>query len=205
MQEKAEIFEQVHRDYLDRLKAVDLESVAGRIGADHMGGTLTIPFWGKPYQVSPRGVFDPEGEQPVHSASVILCQYVLLAPDDEPTASDWVAYRDFRDAAPFVGGFLNTAERPIAERFSGRVPDLDRACRSLGGRPLENGPAYHLGMRVPALPRVPLFLLFNDRDDEFPAECRILFERRAEQYLDMECLAMLGMTMAALMKGRDMI
>jgi hypothetical protein len=46
------------------------------------------------------------------------------------------------------------------------------------------------------LPRVPLLLLFNDADDEFPAACSVLFERRAAGYLDMECLAMLGMQLA---------
>jgi hypothetical protein len=36
-------------------------------------------------------------------------------------------------------------------------------------------------------------ILFNDADEEFPAQCMVLFERRAENYLDMECLAMVGM------------
>ena len=51
---------------------------------------------------------------------------------------------------------------------------------------------YDVALAIPALPRVPLHLLFMDADDEFPAQCRILFERRAEAYLDMECLAILG-------------
>ena len=40
--------------------------------------------------------------------------------------------------------------------------------------------------------RAPMLLQFNDKDEEFPAECRLLFEERAEAYLDAECLAMLG-------------
>ena len=36
----------------------------------------------------------------------------------------------------------------------------------------------------------------NDRDVDFPAKCSILFERRADKYLDMECLAMLGWLLA---------
>jgi len=38
-----------------------------------------------------------------------------------------------------------------------------------------------------------LLLLFNDKDDEFPAQGSVLFEKRAEKFLDMECLAMVGM------------
>jgi hypothetical protein len=41
-----------------------------------------------------------------------------------------------------------------------------------------------------------VLLLFNDADEDFPASCSVLYERRAERYLDMECLAMLGMMLA---------
>jgi hypothetical protein len=43
--------------------------------------------------------------------------------------------------------------------------------------------------------------LFNDKDDEFPAQCSVLFEKRAENYLDMECLAMLGMLFCEYLKS----
>lgn len=35
-------------------------------------------------------------------------------------------------------------------------------------------------------------MLHNDADDEFGAECSVLFERRVENYLDMESLAIVG-------------
>ncbi len=47
-------------------------------------------------------------------------------------------------------------------------------------------------MQFNALPKLPMVLLFNDRDEEFPAQAKILFEQRAEVYLDAECLAILG-------------
>lgn len=39
-------------------------------------------------------------------------------------------------------------------------------------------------------------MLFNDGDDEFSARCLVLFERRAEKYLDMERLAIVGWLLA---------
>ncbi len=55
-------------------------------------------------------------------------------------------------------------------------------------------------MQFDALPKIPVLLLFNDGDDEFPAQCSVLFERRAENYLDMECLAMAGMLLSEYLK-----
>ena len=53
--------------------------------------------------------------------------------------------------------------------------------------------SYDLAMQFDALPKVSVLLLFNDKDAEFPAQSSVLFEKRAEKYLDMECLAMVGM------------
>jgi hypothetical protein len=55
-------------------------------------------------------------------------------------------------------------------------------------------------MQFNALPKIPVLMLFNDTDDEFPAQCAVLFERRAEKYLDMECLAMVGMLLFEYLK-----
>jgi hypothetical protein len=54
-----------------------------------------------------------------------------------------------------------------------------------------------------ALPRVRIYLIFNDEDEDFPADCSLLFEKQAAQYLDMECLAMIGMVIAERLAGKD--
>jgi hypothetical protein len=54
-----------------------------------------------------------------------------------------------------------------------------------------------------ALPRVRIYLIFNDADEDFPADCSLLFEKQAASYLDMECLAMIGMVLAQRLAGKD--
>ena len=43
-------------------------------------------------------------------------------------------------------------------------------------------------------------MLFNDKDDEFPAQCSILFQKQAEFYLDPESLLMTGAVLARKLK-----
>jgi hypothetical protein len=45
-------------------------------------------------------------------------------------------------------------------------------------------------------------MMFDDLDEEFPAQCSLLFQDRAPAYLDMECLAMLGMVLASWLEGK---
>ena len=104
-----------------------------------------------------------------------------------------MAFKDFKDAAPLVHAFSNTVTRPIAETFSGRLSALEACGQKMGGYPPAEEFPYDLGLQFDALPRVPLLLLFNDQDDEFPAQCGVLFEKRTEKFIDMECLAMVGM------------
>jgi hypothetical protein len=123
---------------------------------------------------------------------VLLCRYILLCPVEEPHEAEWVSYRDFRDAAPFIGGFENNTERLIAKNFSGRRARLASASKKIGGSHADIDVSCDLKLMFVSLPRIPLLLIFNDRDEEFPAQSSILFEKRAEKYLDMECLAILG-------------
>jgi hypothetical protein len=190
-------FERTYRGYLERIAGLDLASRAARLGIGIEGGEARIPLFGRPHAVSASGVRDPSGARPIHSVSVVLCQYLLLGPDVAPAGgADWVSFRDFRDAAPFVEGFVNNSERAISRRFAGRRGDLVVASDALCGTDPGLDVSYEVRRRFEALPMVPVVMLFNDEDEEFGADCTILFERRAGRYLDMECLAILGWLLA---------
>ena len=207
MTDPSPAFEKTYRMYLAKVAGLDLEARAGLLGFTVEDGGAVVPLYGQPHRISPAGVTDPLGAQPLHSASVVLCQYLLLAPSIEPAGGrDWVTFKDFRDAAPFVDGFVNNSERAIARSFSGRLDVLRDACRALGGEAPKLEVSCQLKMQFQALPRVPVVLLYNDEDEEFPAEATLLFERRAERYLDMECLAILGWMLAdGLAEGRTIM
>lgn len=189
-------FEETYRGYLVRIGAVDLRAACNRLGAEAEADGLVVPLFGEPHRVGPAGVFDPDGRRPHLSVCVILCRYVLLCPPSAPSGGEWTSFKDFRDAAPLVGSFAGTVEGAIARSFAGRTNALRRAAAGLGGQAPPGSFSHDVAITIPALPKVPLLLLFNDADDEFPAACSVLFERRAAGYLDMECLAMLGMQLA---------
>lgn len=189
---ESNVFDEIYHEYLDQVSRIDLDYVKNRLGLRVDGGEAIIPLYGIPYRIGLTGITDSEGCRPSHSVSVILCKYLMMCPEVEPMESDWVTYKDFKDGAPFVNGFLNNAEKPISRMFSGRLSELKRACSELSGRPVDVGVSSDLTIRFDALPKVPVLMLFNDEDEDFPAQCSLLFERRAEKYLDMECLAIAG-------------
>ena len=191
--EKSPIFEKTYQDYLTQIADLDLKSLEGKLGIQISESAALIPFFGRRYTVSGQGIQDPDGRKPHLSICVILCKYLLLCPPNEPQDKNWVTFKDFKDAAPLINSFATTVTNPLSKLFSGRSSALASACAKLGGYPPEETFSYDVSIQFDALPRVPVLLLFNDRDEEFPAQCSILFQKRTEAYLDMECVAMVGM------------
>jgi hypothetical protein len=200
---KAPVFERIYQDYLARVAGLDLTGKQDLLGIEVDGKTVFISFFKETVAVSPQKIVDHRGDRPPHSVCVILCQYLLLSPDHPDDDRQLVTYRDFKDAAPYVQGFDNTAQKPVSRAFSGRLDALEAGCRHLGGTPCDIGISCDLSYMFEALPRVRIYLVFNDADEDFPADCSLLFEKQAARYLDMECLAMIAMVLAQRLAGKD--
>lgn len=198
-QNKSAVFEKTYQDYLSQLEGLDLSDRGGRLGVDTSKDELLIPFFGTVYRVSSAGVFSPEEQQAGFALSVILFRYILMCPKEIPTDSEWVAYHSFKDAQPLLDYFARETTRPIEDHFTGQLATLEAAGKQLGGTVVTDTAAYDFSMQLNALPRIPLFLRFNDKDDDFPAQCTVLFKSSTDQYLDMESLGILGALFAKIL------
>ncbi len=192
MSAKSHVFEETYIEYLKQIAGINFEPLAEVLEITVEKGKITIPFFEKPYLVSDISIIDPSDKKPSFGECVVLCKYLLLCPDAVPSEDDWVAYRDFKDAGPLTVFFANSVEKPLAEHFSGRLAELETSCKIFGGFAPDVVLAYDLCMQFNALPRVPVLLLYNDADNEFPAHCSILFKRDSDKFLDAESLAILG-------------
>ena len=159
-------------------------------------GRAVIPLLNRTYRVSKEGIARADGRRPNLGTCVILSKYLLLCPPLEPTRTDWASYRDFKDSGPLTTYWANEVEAALVDAFAGRTADLEKAAEQLGGYAPDEDFPYDVCYRFDALPKIPTLMLFNDVDDEFPARCTVLFQASAEEYLDGECLAMLGAQLA---------
>jgi hypothetical protein len=161
-----------------------------------------IPFFNRTYTITTDRIIDADGKTVNHAIAVIFCKYLLLCPNLPSNDSSLVTYKDFKDASPYVGGFRNTAENLIAGYFENCLPQLEKRCLDLGGHPFVTEVSCQLAFKFQALPNVPIVLLFNDADEDFPGQATLLFQKNADSYLDMECLAMIGAALAYRLQGK---
>lgn len=192
MKTEETVFEKTYKYYLDQLKEISFESVAPKLGAKIEGNTLKIPLFESNYEISGEKITGHSGERPSLDVCVILSKYILLCPDRPPQNKEWVSFRNFKDTGPLINYFTHDVEHAVAAYFSDRCDDLKKASDRLGGYPPALDVQYDFSVQFNALPMIPIMLLYNNRDEDFSATCSVLFERWTEQYLDGECIAMLG-------------
>jgi len=188
------VFKENTEKYLRQLDYNQLsrwESVLD-ITVDEKRKTVKIPFFQTYYRVSPFGVADGQGQRPDYGACVILLKYLLMCPQQVPNGRDWVNYRDFADSGQSQNaGLANYTAAKISKRYAGNLDRLKAAVSTLGGCSPETDYPYDLSAVITALPRIPILFLYNDADAHFPAQASILYERRADRFLDAECRVML--------------
>lgn len=186
------VYDRTYRYYLEQLKHRPFADKAKVLGITLENDSAMIPYFGRPMHLTAAGLADAKGQRPDFADCVVICRYLIMAPSVEPRDRAWAAYRDFPDAGPLTVFWRDNVEGPLVQRFSGRVDALARACDAVGASLPAEQIACDLCRSFLPLPKVPLLLVFNDRDDDFPAAASLLFEKRAAHYLDAESLAMLG-------------
>lgn len=130
---------------------------------------------------------DEQGEVPLWSKIVVL-HYLINAQGLAPTG-DWISFRQISGGDFYYPAFEKRSEKPLLSFFAERMDLFQQCALALGG---EKTPAGDMGIIIPALPRVPLALIFWRGDEEFPPEARILFDSTIPAYLSTEDVAVLS-------------
>lgn len=194
----SKIFEKHYNDYCEQIGKIDFESVKDTLDIEYDNEKLRIPLFNREYFVSKNTITDASGNRPGYATCVILAKYILLCPDKTYLDGQWVSFKDFKRTSHFtnVNFFSSDTEQVILKGFNGRLDALLKACKKQDGVFHEVEMSYDLSMKFDALPRMSLLLLFNDKDEEFPAQCTVLFQKHSELYLDPESLIMTSALLA---------
>ena len=96
---------------------------------------------------------------------------------------EWLPFEQLRGARAFGPAFRKGNLAPFAATFDGHGPALKQALLQLGGLPLPTG---DVGYQISVFPCIPMRVLFWDGDDEFPAQCNLLFDRSATEFIHVE-------------------
>ncbi len=195
--------EQALEFLMGKVGEADLAELARKSGSEYIPGppdAVRLELFGEPYLASGEGVKAEDGGSPGVTVKVFLLIYLTRASGAKP-AGEWAAFREFPNTVSKAKQFEASAAG-LARAYDGRSGDLAAAAARLGGAPDESGSA-DLAFIFQALPRVRLYLLFWDSDEDFEARASILLDKGALDYLDQEAMVFLAEAFAALIKGES--
>jgi hypothetical protein len=177
------------------LRARPPEQVAHRSGAiwDPAAGTLALAFMQQPLVVP---VPDYDVQHPDGSAAPTMLQALatayLLTADGTPRAGEWVAFRELPDGVFYHRAFTGYTGGVLTRTLGDDLDAVVRGAQSAGGEALDGFGDVAYAFRV--LPRLWLAMVYwlGDKEDGFPPQASVLFDRAASHYMILDGLAIIG-------------
>jgi Domain of unknown function (DUF3786) len=176
----------VAAQYWERLKQTDLLLLSARTQFQPTSdGRLVFKFLNRDVMVDPiscclrrlDGARWEKVDDPLLELVSVL--YLVNVNDVYPLGQDIVGPQDLKEGHFFQGPHeLKIA--PLVERYGRDLHGFRQATEKLGGEPLDMADA---AVRLKPFPRVHLYYLLWEADDEFPARMSVLFERSIENVM----------------------
>ncbi|MBI5076745.1 MAG: DUF3786 domain-containing protein [Nitrospirae bacterium] len=187
-------YEQVSDELEKKALKVDFRAAAGSLGAEYQycGGreTLSLKMLTRDYEVRKDGLFMDNKYCRDAWTKIIVYDYIRRQ-GRTPLTGEWISLGNFPHTASHVKAFQASAKKKVAETFGNDFNGLKQRSAEMGGREIEGRIKADFTGCFDLLPRVPLYLLFWQADEEFDPDCKILFDSGAEDHIDIEYLAYL--------------
>jgi hypothetical protein len=155
-----------------------------RIALRYLGCDLRLSF--------PRGTIEcNNGRGPISLREEILILHYLEKASGAPLADRWISFSEIPGGVFYSPVFLMRCKSPLIKFFGEDPEALTSVAKEVQGEPLDLGDT---GVKIQALPRVPLALALWRGDPEFPAEGSLLFDASVNEYLSVEDVVILAET-----------
>jgi hypothetical protein len=133
-----------------------------------------------------RSVSTEQGCGPAIQALVL---YYFLSANGMPLTGRYISYSELPDGRFYSQAFQGYTGYELARRFGNEPEALLNAAVKIGGIPHSLGDASFL---FQVLPHVMLLVVYWQGDDDFPANCQILFDAAAATQLPTDACAIAG-------------
>jgi hypothetical protein len=170
--------------YWDDLKNLDMNRVRERsLAISHYSGGLLIPFLNNNVLVDIENrclwrICPDRHEKIDHSLLELVVLVYLLNVTSDLIRREMISVSDLKDAHFFQGPHT-LKKGPILKRYGRDLTGFKIAAKSLDGEFLDLADAAY---KFSPLPKIPLYYLLWEGDDEFDPHLSILFDRSIERH-----------------------
>lgn len=163
----------------------DIEKVCEKASAINRSSTgLLLPFLNEYLLVDIRNksLFrqSQEGLERIDNPLLgLLCLVYLLNVSSEPLSQEMISVHELK-TSHFFKGPHELKVRPLLERYGNDLDGFKKTAERVGGEAIDMADA---GYKFSVFPKVPLYYLFWEGDQEFGSTLSILFDRSVEHHI----------------------
>ena len=142
-----------------------------------------ISVWGEDYGIYPNEskiIRLQDDNSDISHLLKLFIIYYLLRSKDISISKEWISEKDIPGGATFFRGPHKIPTHIIETRYEDNIEEFKEICEGLHGIPLDMADAAYA---FEITPRIPVAVQFWDKDDEFSAEAKILFDKTIAEHL----------------------
>ena len=169
-----------------KIRKIDLESAAQRIGAGFSGDKLTIKVCGKDFHIDSEG--NLASEIHIHPWLTIPVLSYILEGAGVPVSGKWISLRELKDGKTWAGLFGQRCEKPlkkVADTYTDLFNDM---LHVFNGKQVENHYASDISLVLHPLPLFPILICYWKPEDGLESSLNIFFDSTAEKNLNIESI-----------------
>lgn len=189
-----ELFERNYENSFSELINKDLEDIAGKAGAQiNDNGELVLGFFEKSVLVdlnkskifvlncNYRHLFELDSEkfEPLDLFSSAIILHFLLTADGTPLSGEWILYRELPDGL-FYASTIPGVLQPLAKKYESSGGEFLGKLLEIGGEKNKN---FKFSGIIYPFKKFPVLFIIDEKDEEFDANIRVLFDSSASHYL----------------------
>jgi Domain of unknown function (DUF3786)/Putative Fe-S cluster len=197
------VYEQALKSLQPKIQALNFTKTASLFGVGQVSQErLEIAFLNESYLVTKEKITDVSGKEPRPWISILIYNHLCM-PDPPAPAGEWTTFSSVPASHAKDKAWAGHVEEEIAKHFAGNMAGLKAACERLGGIPAMVPGSHDAAYEFRFFPHYPVLLLFDDAvaEENFPAQCRMLLDKTAPKYLDIESIVVLGEEFASRLTG----
>lgn len=195
-------FEQEYRKTIgqlkEKIKQIDLESRAARLGGKFFNNRLTLKILGKEFGVDINGDFYTD----IHVnpwISIPVVNYILYSKGVALT-NTWVPFRELETAKDWSQFFEHQCVGLFKKVADSSPSFFEDIIELFNGKPVENHYEADVALIIRPLPLLPMLICYNHPEDGLESDLNLFFDTTADQNLPIENIYTLATGLATMFK-----
>ena len=184
-------YAKIVQDNLSQLYGNLPKDLSKNLPGEQEGERFVFDAFGEQCLIEPKGITLGDKE---HSSvfGILISLYALNARPDICVPAPLKAFKEFPDSMPYVGAFTTHTEQLLAPHVAKIKESVQIVTETLKGEEAPDGTGGDFSFIVYPLPKIALWYIFYEADDDFPASATCLYSKNARLFLPVDGLADVG-------------